>query len=220
VLVVVAIIALLAALLLPVLSQSRESARAAACSSNLRQIGLAIRAYVDDYDGLYPVLPLAGRTDADEEEDEEEDEDGTETPSEWHEAIEPYHGDNDPVFRCASDSSPVEFFDMSYALNASFVMGLPESAVSYPSATILAGDRRNTIRNQGQLALFAWWQWQGGLWPPGPVPDPAPAAANDLALERHHGRLNFLFTDGHVRRLSFSMTWGAGSANQYWPQRP
>jgi prepilin-type N-terminal cleavage/methylation domain-containing protein len=53
-LVVVAIIAALAALLLPSLSLVRDAARTAQCSSNLRQVGLAITGYTQDNRGLLP----------------------------------------------------------------------------------------------------------------------------------------------------------------------
>lgn len=56
-LVVVAIIAILAALLFPVFAAARERARATTCLSNLRQVGVAIREYTDDYDG--EVVPLS-----------------------------------------------------------------------------------------------------------------------------------------------------------------
>ena len=53
-LVVIAIIAILAAILFPVFSRAREKARTAACQSNLKQIGLAIRMYTSDWDELLP----------------------------------------------------------------------------------------------------------------------------------------------------------------------
>ena len=51
-LVVVAVIAVLAALLLPPLANGKRAAQTAKCSSNLRQLGLAARMYLDDHDGL------------------------------------------------------------------------------------------------------------------------------------------------------------------------
>jgi prepilin-type N-terminal cleavage/methylation domain-containing protein len=53
-LVVIAIIAVLAAILFPVFAQAREKARQTACSSNLRQIGLAFAMYTEDYDERLP----------------------------------------------------------------------------------------------------------------------------------------------------------------------
>ena len=53
---VIAIIGILAALLLSALSRARESARAAQCVSNQRQIMLATKSYLDDHDGV--MIPL------------------------------------------------------------------------------------------------------------------------------------------------------------------
>jgi prepilin-type N-terminal cleavage/methylation domain-containing protein/prepilin-type processing-associated H-X9-DG protein len=215
-LVVVAVTGVLIALLLPTISRARESARRTGCASNLRQLGMAVQAYLDDHDGLYPVLPLTAPP---ESEGEESDRNEGGSPSDWEEVIQPYLH-SEPILRCPSDPSPVEFFDISYSLNASFVLALHESAVTYPAETILAADRRNSFFNQGTPALFLWWEWQPHVWPPSARPDPAPAAAQDLALDRHGDCPNLLFVDGHVRHLLFQTTWGAGRTNQYWPQRP
>lgn len=50
-LVVIAIIAILAAILFPVFAQAREKARQTSCLSNEKQIGLAARMYMEDFDG-------------------------------------------------------------------------------------------------------------------------------------------------------------------------
>jgi prepilin-type N-terminal cleavage/methylation domain-containing protein/prepilin-type processing-associated H-X9-DG protein len=54
-LVVIAIIAILAAILFPVFAQAREKARAATCVSNLKQLGLGMMMYAQDYDENYPL---------------------------------------------------------------------------------------------------------------------------------------------------------------------
>ena len=54
-LVVIAIIAILAAILFPVFARARENARRSSCQSNLKQIGLGIEQYKQDYDGTYPM---------------------------------------------------------------------------------------------------------------------------------------------------------------------
>ncbi len=56
--VVIAIIAILAALLLPALSRARSAADSAACKSNLRQWGIALRLYVEEFQ-VYPPVDMA-----------------------------------------------------------------------------------------------------------------------------------------------------------------
>lgn len=57
-LVVISIIALLIGILLPALSAARQVARASACASNIRQVGLALHTYINDYDGQF--MPVSG----------------------------------------------------------------------------------------------------------------------------------------------------------------
>ena len=62
-LVVIAIISILAAMLLPALSRAREEARKAVCKSNLKQIGLALNIYANDYGDFFPCFgapPVVG----------------------------------------------------------------------------------------------------------------------------------------------------------------
>lgn len=53
---VIAIIGILAAILIPVVAKVRESARAANCTSNLRQIGIAIHVYASEHEDWTPDL--------------------------------------------------------------------------------------------------------------------------------------------------------------------
>jgi len=55
-LVVISIIAVLAALLLPVLSRAKQASHSAVCRNNLRQWGIALRLYLDDYKAFPPDL--------------------------------------------------------------------------------------------------------------------------------------------------------------------
>lgn len=57
-LVVIAIIAILAAMLLPVLAKAREKAKRGTCLTNLKQLGLALHMYANDWGGYFPVLEI------------------------------------------------------------------------------------------------------------------------------------------------------------------
>ena len=60
-LVVIAIIGILAAMLLPALKDAREKAKQAKCKNNLRQIGMAMNLYIQDWDDFLPALRLQGK---------------------------------------------------------------------------------------------------------------------------------------------------------------
>jgi prepilin-type N-terminal cleavage/methylation domain-containing protein/prepilin-type processing-associated H-X9-DG protein len=82
-LVVIAIIAILAAILFPVFSRARENARRASCQSNLKQIGLGIVQYSQDYDER--MVMVNG-------------------PTIWHSAVQPYVK-SIQLFKCPSNNS-------------------------------------------------------------------------------------------------------------------
>jgi len=57
---VIAIIGILAAILIPVVGKVRDSARRAACSSNVRQIGTGLFLFADEHEGRLPTMHHGG----------------------------------------------------------------------------------------------------------------------------------------------------------------
>ncbi|RYX81701.1 DUF1559 domain-containing protein [bacterium] len=94
-LVVIAIIAILAAILFPVFARARENARKSSCQSNLKQIGLGLIQYSQDYDEKWPVQEDAYRIPAGSG--------SAGAPSSWDLLVQPYVKSSQ-VMQCPSDT--------------------------------------------------------------------------------------------------------------------
>ena len=106
---VIAIIAILAAILFPVFARARENARRSSCQSNLKQIGLGLLQYSQDYDETVPRSAYIGYYG--------QSGDGS---YKWMDAIYPYVK-SEQIFVCPSDST----------LNGASLDSSPPTSVSY-----------------------------------------------------------------------------------------
>ena len=93
-LVVIAIIAILAAILFPAFARARENARRSSCQSNLKQIGLGIMQYTQDYDEFFVPAFVGGTL----------PNSGVAALTGWPELIYPYVKSTQ-VYQCPSETT-------------------------------------------------------------------------------------------------------------------
>ena len=215
-LVVIAIIAILAAILFPVFARARENARRSSCQSNMKQIGLGIMQYTQDYDEMLP----AGRN--------------TTTPftnAPWHVLVQPYVKSYQ-LFRCPSNNSRGAVQDTTGATQRAFGIPVEGIARSYqvnggingdfaPAGTLPGGYNRpfaqqNTGTNIAVLnfpaTTIAVHEQAGGEYEafsynPGKIDGNGTNGSGDYyAFTNHLTTTNFLFIDGHVKSLKPSAT--------------
>ena len=228
-LVVIAVIAILAALLLPVLAQSKEQARSANCLSNLRQLGLAALLYADDETDSLPwaerhwtaPITLVGPlnyTDA--------------SAANFH--SNPYFqlrrliGQNDRLWQCpsakedkaltaAGDNSPL----LGYMGNM-FALGVTVTPLPI-GPDILPKKRASLIApNRAKLFTDAGANWQG-VWVGATYRNPL-STAPVIPSPLHRQSLNVVIADGHATQISHSEFAQPGGpaipvqddANQNW----
>ncbi len=115
-LVVIAIISILAAILFPVFARARENARRASCLSNLKQIGLGVMMYVQDYDEYYPVYSYASGTTPEMPSSLWSNRGGGGYNWYWPAQLFSYTK-SAQVFRCPSSSFDSNVINMNYGVN-------------------------------------------------------------------------------------------------------
>jgi prepilin-type N-terminal cleavage/methylation domain-containing protein len=170
-LVVIAIIAILAAILFPVFSQVREKARQSSCLSNMKNIGIALMQYTQDYDERFPFYrtpcALFGRFAV---RDGRYQQNGYRGALQWYECIEPYSR-NREVFRCPSARLPWQWnascypsfqgrtnFRVNYGFNEAVHNDHPDgsryqiwnrygsqASLRQPASFVIIGDNWNTF---------------------------------------------------------------------------
>lgn len=229
-LVVIAIIAILSAILFPVFAQAREKARAIACMSNMKQIGLGIDMYVQDYDerlffraaksasrvgSTRAGVVIANATAYDQ--------------VAWWNVLMPYIKNN-RVFACPSDSVQPLSPDINgnNTIPRSYVAAdsaedLTLAQVDEPSNTIVItekwGDVDNgvgptgTVDNETWMEPFDGDECMAGSDAPANAgnsclaPEPAYPVSMVKMAARHQGGMNNAFFDGHAKWMTPNTIW-------------
>lgn len=200
-LVVIAIIAILAAILFPVFARARENARRSSCQSNLKQIGLGMLQYAQDYD------------------EKVVDTDYGNGAYSWRDAIYPYVK-SEQIFMCPSDSGTNLYRYRapgggantmsnhgSYALNHLYynsnnngtIVSPPNASLSAfqsPATTVWVGDSTN-----GRNDFYCSDATQNPVISTGLSPRVLLNAGGGTTglSERHLDTTVLLFCDGHVK---------------------
>jgi prepilin-type N-terminal cleavage/methylation domain-containing protein len=194
-LVVIAVIGILAALLLPVLSSAKQRAWTVQCTANLRQIGLGMRMYSDDSNDLFPesggVIPW-NQTDP-----------ATGQYS-WMQQIFSYVN-NQAAYHCPADKrSPFSYFNgvrAAYAVTNAFG-SVSGKRIQFPAAFVLGGDTVGLLFETNDADKDDYTQNCVG----GPT-NGTPA----MEWQTHSGGQNILFEDGHAKwykgYVPFEMTF-------------
>ena len=139
-LVVIAIIAILAAILFPVFQKVRENARRTQCLSNMKQIGLALIQYNQDYDENYPSGVSGAIAQG-------------KAGIGWAGSVQPY-SKSIQLFTCPDDSAKggvyngFAYYAVSYAMNF-YVANQALAQVAAPATCVLASESTGSVTYLG-----------------------------------------------------------------------
>ncbi len=186
----IAIIAILAAILFPVFAKAREKARAASCTSNVKQQILAVTQYIQDYDEMMMPIRVGGP--------------GTPYFA-WTELIQPYMK-SEAVLVCPSAGATKFSYTMQWSIWAGG--GASLASVPRPANTPVLMDAVGASRTSTVRALHVIIRSGSAGWIPMlgrtttdtyGMGDGQRAAIPDA--QRHTGGANYAFFDGHVKWL-------------------
>jgi prepilin-type N-terminal cleavage/methylation domain-containing protein/prepilin-type processing-associated H-X9-DG protein len=199
-LVVIAIIAILAAILFPVFAKAREKGRAASCQSNLKQIGVALLQYCQDYDEKMVKAWLSSRAGA-----------TTSNPSaagvdwKWMDCASPYIK-SEQVFDCPSRGNLARYGYCNGSNYGTYVINSAYFAAN--SGKTSPGGKVCSLAQAQAPTTCVWvidsdasnfeiaWDLAGNE----PVPDPtAQPPTFKEGRARHLDKANVLYLDGHVK---------------------
>ncbi|MCC6729450.1 MAG: prepilin-type N-terminal cleavage/methylation domain-containing protein [Chthonomonadales bacterium] len=202
-LVVIAIIAILAAILFPVFAQAREKARAISCLSNAKQVGLALRMYMSDYDETL-FFRAHPNPDATRVHVSIPRTDPAYNALQWWNLLMPYIR-NHQVFTCPSDGTPTLSPDAAgnLVIRRSLVAdvaaeSLSDAQVEFGADTIVITEKWG-VDAGGQVIDEPWMDMLDGDM----SPDPRDLERYPLGMiaTRHNGGANCAFYDGHAKWL-------------------
>jgi prepilin-type N-terminal cleavage/methylation domain-containing protein len=193
-LVVIAIIAILAALLLPALSAAKKRAWTAQCLSNLHQIGIGMKIYADDNNGLYP--ESGGGIAWDQK-------DATTSNYSWMQQIFSYVQSTN-VYHCPANKllsvDQQSAFNYFNGVRAAYIASDPDPAnrhfasvdnkrIQFPVAYVLSGDTLDFDQSDADKDDYT----QNCVGDAASPDDP-----NEL-WQAHNKGQNLLFEDGHAK---------------------
>lgn len=188
---VLGIVGVLVAILVTVVTRVRESGRRAVCQSNLHQISLAVRQYVQDHDGKFPSLLMVDNKNTTQAK-----------IVRWNDVIFSYIK-NRSVFECPTSQWPETWSDTDYSYNWMRLNHINWSSDKNPLKNEIEGSYEATALSVSTIWLNTdnTWQSEGEDVTDGVIIKGS-CGRGAIAGNLHNGGANYSFLDGHVKWLT------------------